>query len=183
MMLPIRLVILLLLLFAGGYATHVAGKRVKEYKVTEKRMTQLKKDLTENDYAFMRIVLDHDHTVTSGSLIVRAGKIIGTGWVGISSALDSSSHAVLNAVNEATNNLNTLSLKGSILYSSTQPCPMCLSLLHLMEVDKIVYFEDSERTSLAGSELQNQWVYGSLLKNAALKWTIPTIVLRPNDLK
>ncbi len=176
-----RLVMLLLLLFVGGYSTHVAGKRVKEHKVNQKRMAQSKNDLTESDFAFMRMALNHDHVPTSKSLIVMDGGIIGTGWNGITSASDPAEHSMLSAVREATNHLNSLSLKGSVIYSSTQLCPMCLSLLYLMEVDKIVYFEDSESPGLSCGGLQNQLFYGSLLKVSSER-AIPEIVLGPNDL-
>lgn len=179
----------MLLLFIGAYATHVADKQVNELRVTKKRMNQLKRSLSENDYFLMKMTLahnnsgsKHDHTPNSGSLIVKGGQVIGADWDGLNSSLDPTTHTVQRAVKEAINHLGTPSLKGCVIYSGTQPCPMCLSLLYLMEIDKIIYFMGSNTVNLTDSELLNQRVYRSLIKTTSER-TIPEIILRQEDLK
>jgi guanine deaminase len=188
MMPVVRIILLMLFLLIGAYATHVADKQVKDISISKKRMNQLKSSLDENDYAFMQMSLNpgnyesaHEHGSTSGSLIVNGGRIIGAGWDGLNSSSVPTDHAALKAVKEASIHLGTPSLKGSVFYSGTQPCPMCLSLLYLTEIDKIIYFSDSDTTNLTPVELMNQRVYGSLIKTPSER-TIPEIVLRHGDL-
>ena len=184
----IRFIILMLLLFYGAYATYVAEKEVKGYRSAKVRMDQLKKDLSEKDYAFMQMALNagklgraHDHTNTSGSLIVKNDKVIGSGWDQSNGLTDPTAHSVLQSVKEACNHLGTTSLEGCVIYSSTQPCPMCLSLLYLTKVSKIIYI-GSDTKDVTDDQLLNRQVYGSLLKDPTVR-TIPEVVLCPTDLK
>lgn len=183
----IRILILMLLLFYGAYATRVAEKEVKRHRSAKVRMDQLKKDLSEKDYAFMQMALNsvelgrgHDPTNTSGSLIVQDGKVIGSGWDQSNSLTDPTAHSVLESVKEACKYLGTTSLEGCVIYSSTQPCPMCLSLLYLTKVSKIIYIA-SDTKDVTDDQLLNRQVYGSLLKDPTVR-TIPEVVLFPNDL-
>lgn len=183
----IRIVILMLLLFFGAYATHVAEKEVKRDRSAKVRMDQLKKDLSERDYAFMQMALNvcklaraNDHTNTSGSLIIKNGKVIGSGWDQSNSLTDPTAHSVMQSVKEACNNLGATSLEGCVIYSSTQPCPMCLSLLYLTNVSKIIYM-GSDTKDVTDDQLLNRQVYGSLLKDPTVR-TIPEVVLFPADL-
>lgn len=62
---------------------------------------------------------------------------------------DPTNHAEMNAIREATRKLQTLSLRGCTLYSTCEPCPMCMSACIWSEVDAIVYgastLEDANR--------------------------------------
>lgn len=184
----VRIIVLMLFLFIGAYATHVADKQANELTASKKRMNQLKRGLDESDHTFMQMLLTpgnsgsgHKLTAISGSLIVRGGKVIGEAWYNLASASDPTEHHALKAVTKARIHFGTSSLKGSVFYSSTQPCPMCLSLLYLAEIDKIIYFMDSDTTNLTADELMNQWVYKSLVK-APSERTIPEIILGHGDL-
>ena len=144
----IKFIILLLFLFYGSYATLVVKSDYKSQSASQVRAKQLKNDLTEKDFAFMNMILNEDddlkkgHTSSSASVIVKNGKIIGKGNGPLG---DPISHAEVQAVSDAHSRLGTTSLNGCVLYSSAQPCPMCLSLLYLTNVDKIVYFMSSDR--------------------------------------
>ncbi|WP_206209101.1 deaminase, partial [Vogesella mureinivorans] len=52
---------------------------------------------------------------------------------------DTTSHAELNAVRQACQKLQRLSLKDCVVYASGQPCPMCLAAMRMVGVEKIVY--------------------------------------------
>ena len=149
------------------------------------RSKQLKKDLTEKDYAFMNMVLNDDDAAlekgevsSSGSVIVKNGKIVGRGK-GL--LVDPISHAEVQAVRDAQSHLGTTSLDGCVLYSSTQPCPMCLSLLYLTNVDKIVYFMPSDAASGTAVQSLNRRVYSALIRHPYER-TIPEVRLVREDL-
>lgn len=189
MMSEIRIFILMPLLFIGAYATYVADRQVKEFSVSRNEIPHVKNALDENDYTFMEMALtpdnsgsEHEHVITSGSLIVKGEQIIGAGWDELNSSNDPTDHATLKAVKEATIHLGTTSLKGSVIYAGIQPCPMCLSLLYLTKIDKIIYFEGSDTANLTDNELLNRQVYRALIKNPSER-VIPEIVLHQKDLQ
>ena len=180
----IQFIILLLFLFYGSYATLVVKKDLEPQRISQ-RSKQLKKDLTEKDYAFMNMVLNDDDAAlekeelsSSGSVIVKNGKIVGRGK-GL--LVDPMSHAEVQAVRDAHDHLGTTSLDGCVLYSSTQPCPMCLSLLYLTNVDKIVYFMPSDAASGTAVQSLNRRVYSALIRHPSER-TIPEVRLFREDL-
>ena len=98
----IQFIILLLFLFYGSYATLVVKTDFEPQRISQIRAKQLKKDLTEKDYAFMNMVLNEDDAAlekgelsSSGSVIVKNGKIIGRGKGPL---VDPISHAEVQAV-------------------------------------------------------------------------------------
>ncbi|MEI6456931.1 MAG: nucleoside deaminase, partial [bacterium] len=62
-----------------------------------------------------------------GAVVVKDGKIIGKGSNRVTSQLDPTAHAEVTAIREACRNIGTFDLSGAILYSTCEPCPMCLS--------------------------------------------------------
>ena len=52
---------------------------------------------------------------------------------------DSTAHAEINAIRMACSKLQTHDLSGCIIYSTTEPCPMCFSAIHWAKIEKIVY--------------------------------------------
>ncbi len=74
-----------------------------------------------------------------GAVIVEHGQVISTGVNQILASYDPTSHAELNAIRQACQKLQRLSLKGCVVYASGQPCPMCLAAMRMVGVEKIVY--------------------------------------------
>ena len=72
------------------------------------------------------------------SLIVRNGEILGSGRNTMFSDFDPSGHAEIAAVREACRRLKTLDLSGSTLYTTIEPCPMCLWAMLEAKVDRLV---------------------------------------------
>ena len=79
-----------------------------------------------------------------GSVIVKDGKIISEGFNKVTSTNDPTAHGEIVAIREACKNLNTFNLKGCDLYSSCEPCPMCLSAIYWSHIDKIFYANTRE---------------------------------------
>ena len=74
-----------------------------------------------------------------GSVIVKDNKIISEGFNTVTLANDPTSHAEIAAIRIACKELKNFSLKGCDLYTTCEPCPMCLSAIYWARIDKIYY--------------------------------------------
>lgn len=74
-----------------------------------------------------------------GAVIVRNGEVVATGANSVTLTNDPTAHAEVNAIREACKKECTFSLKGCTVYSSCEPCPMCLSALYWAGVSRIYY--------------------------------------------
>ena len=74
-----------------------------------------------------------------GATIVKDNKIISEGFNIVTSSNDPTSHAEISAIRNACKNLENFSLKGCELYTTCEPCPMCLSAIYWTRLNKIYY--------------------------------------------
>ncbi|MCD4833187.1 MAG: nucleoside deaminase [Bacteroidales bacterium] len=74
-----------------------------------------------------------------GAVIVKDGEIIARGKNKVTSNNDPTAHAEVNAIREAAAKLRTFDLKGCEIYSSCEPCPMCLGAIYWARLDKLYY--------------------------------------------
>lgn len=74
-----------------------------------------------------------------GAVIVKDGKIISTAHNTVIESKDATAHAEINAIRDASKKLNTHDLNGCILYTSAEPCPMCLSAIIWANIKKVYY--------------------------------------------
>ena len=74
-----------------------------------------------------------------GAVIVKDGEIIANGVNRVTLNNDPTAHAEVNAIREATAKLGTIDLSGCVIYSSCEPCPMCLGAIYWAHIDKIYY--------------------------------------------
>ena len=74
-----------------------------------------------------------------GTVIVKGGKIIAEGWNAVSSTYDPTAHAEIMALRHAGAVLKTDDLGGCEVYTSCEPCPMCLAALYWAKVDRVFY--------------------------------------------
>ena len=79
-----------------------------------------------------------------GSVIVKDDKIIAEGSNEVTSSNDPNAHGEIVAIREACKNLNTFDLSGCEIYTSCEPCPMCLSAIYWSRLDKIYYANTRE---------------------------------------
>ena len=79
-----------------------------------------------------------------GSVIVKNDKIIAEGFNEVTSSNDPTAHGEIVAIREACKNLNTFDLSGCEIYTSCEPCPMCLSAIYWSRLDKIYYANTRE---------------------------------------
>lgn len=74
-----------------------------------------------------------------GAVIVKDGRLISTGGDTVAIDNDPTAHAEINAIRRACSQMSDFKLEGCVVYSSCEPCPMCLSALHLAGVSRIYY--------------------------------------------
>ena len=79
-----------------------------------------------------------------GCVIVKENKIIAEGSNKVTSSNDPTAHAEVVAIREACKKLNTFNLVGCDLYTSCEPCPMCLSAIYWSHIDNIYYANTRE---------------------------------------
>lgn len=85
-----------------------------------------------------------------GAVIVRDGRIIARGWNKVTSGLDPTAHAELVAIRRACRRLRVFALDGCVLYSSCEPCPMCLAAAYWARIDRLVYAATRDDAARAG---------------------------------
>lgn len=74
-----------------------------------------------------------------GAVVVKDGQIVGRGNNRVTSSNDPTAHAEVEAIRDACRNLNTFQLDGCVLYTSCEPCPMCLGAIYWARPDKVYY--------------------------------------------
>ena len=79
-----------------------------------------------------------------GAVIVKDGEIISSAHNTVVESHDATAHAEVNAIRLASKKLGTHDLNGCILYTSAEPCPMCLSAIIWSNI-KIIYFANTKK--------------------------------------
>ena len=74
-----------------------------------------------------------------GAIVVKNGNIIGEGWNRVLSSNDPTAHGEIVAIRDACNRIQSYDLSGCELYTSGEPCPMCLSAIYWARLDRIFY--------------------------------------------
>ena len=92
-----------------------------------------------------------------GAVVVQEGRIIGSGNNRVTSANDPTAHAEVVAIRAACQALGTFTLKGCDLYTSCEPCPMCLAATYWARVDRVFYA--NTRADAAGIAFDDEFLY------------------------
>jgi len=100
-----------------------------------------------------------------GAVIVRTGQIIGRGHNRVVFDCDPSAHAEIVAVRDACRRLGQFSLEGCELYSSCEPCPMCLSAAYWARIDRVYYA--ATRLDAADAGFDDALLYDEMTKPIA----------------
>ncbi len=77
-----------------------------------------------------------------GAVVVHTGRIVGEGCNCVTSTCDPTAHAEIVAIRSACAALGRFDLRGCDVYTSCEPCPMCLSALYWARVDRVFYAND-----------------------------------------
>lgn len=97
-----------------------------------------------------------------GAVIVKDGHVIATGCNRVTLNNDPTAHAEVMAIREACRRLDTFRLDGCVVYSSCEPCPMCLSALYWAGVRKIFYGNTKEDAASIG--FSDKFIYEEIAR-------------------
>ena len=98
-----------------------------------------------------------------GAAIVKDNKIISEGFNTVTLTNDPTSHAEIVAIRIACKGLSNFSLEGCDLYTTCEPCPMCLSAIYWARIDKIYYA--NTRDDAQKIDFDDSLIYSELQKN------------------
>ncbi|MDU8885164.1 nucleoside deaminase [Yeosuana sp. MJ-SS3] len=96
-----------------------------------------------------------------GCVIVKDGKIIGKGNNKVTSTNDPTAHAEVTAIREACKHLNSFQLDGCEIYTSCEPCPMCLGAIYWARPNKVYY--GSNQLDAANIGFDDEFIYKEIL--------------------
>jgi len=113
-----------------------------------------------------------------GAVVVKDGNIIARSGNSVTRDNDPTAHAEINAIREAAKVLNNHDLSGCVIYSSCEPCPMCLSAIYWARIDRIYY--GNNRYDAADIGFDDNFLYEELRKDLKER-TIPIEQLDRNE--
>ena len=113
-----------------------------------------------------------------GSIVVKDNEVIGKGYNSVLSDHDPTAHAEIIAIRDACNRLNSFHLEGCEIYTSCEPCPMCLGAIYWARPDK-VYFANT-RKNAEDIGFDDSLIYNEIALPME-KRKIPMIQLEVND--
>ncbi len=97
-----------------------------------------------------------------GAVLVRDGEVVATGVNEILSSGDPTAHAEMNAIRAASRSIGAAGLRGSRVYASGHPCPMCLAAMRLAGIDRVAYAYSNDEGAPYG--LSTAAIYEDLAK-------------------
>ena len=95
-----------------------------------------------------------------GAVIVKDGKVIGRGNNRVTSDNDPTAHAEVMAIRDACNNLNTFQLEGCEIYTTCEPCPMCLGAIYWARPARVYY--GCSKQDAADIDFDDEFIYKEL---------------------
>ncbi len=97
-----------------------------------------------------------------GAVIVRDGEIVAEGFNMVTSAKDPTAHAEVVAIREACRKLDDFSLAGCEIYTSCEPCPMCLAAIYWARLERMYYANSREDAADIGFD--DAFIYDEIPK-------------------
>ena len=104
--------------------------------------------------------MTHNYGGPFGAVVVKDNTVVATGWNNVTSSNDPTAHAEVTAIRNACKKLNTFDLSGCELYTSCEPCPMCLSAIYWARIDKIYYA--NTRKDAAKINFDDDFIYNEI---------------------
>ncbi len=117
-------------------------------------------DFIQRAIELARQGMDSNQGGPFGCVIVKDGKIIAEGFNRVTSTNDPTAHAEVVAIRQACEVLQTFQLKGCTVYTSCEPCPMCLGAIYWARPDAVFYA--ASRQDAAAIEFDDQFIYDEI---------------------
>jgi len=102
-----------------------------------------------------------------GAVVVKDGKIIAEGANNVTATNDPTAHAEVVAIREACKKLGAFELTGCEIYTSCEPCPMCLGAIYWARPDRIYYGNTADDAAKAGFD--DSHIYDEIPKDPAAR--------------
>lgn len=122
----------------------------------------------ERERRFMQIAVDLSRKGMEegkggpfGAIVVKGDRIIGRGCNLVLSKNDPTAHAEMIAIRDACKRLSSFQLRGCEIYTSCEPCPMCLGAIYWARPDKVYYANTREDASCAGFD--DSFIYDEII--------------------
>ena len=115
-----------------------------------------------------------------GAVIVKNGEIVSTGVNRVTANNDPTAHAEVSAIRAACEKLGTFMLDGCEIYSSCEPCPMCLGAIYWAHIDRLYY--GCNKYDAADAGFDDSFIYKELELDAS-KRRLKTEELLPDEAK
>lgn len=116
-----------------------------------------------------------------GAVIARNGEIVATGVNRVTASCDPTAHAEVSAIREAARRLGTFDLSGCVIYTSCEPCPMCLSAIYWAHLDSIYYGNNKDDAAAIGFD--DSFIYDELALSPLQRRIIARPMMREQALK
>lgn len=113
-----------------------------------------------------------------GAVIVRGATLVATGQNRVTRDLDPTAHAEVVAIRAATRELGDFSLAGCTLFTSCEPCPLCLSAALWARLDRVVYAADRRDAARGGFDDQE---FYDLFRRPRAEWSMAVESRRTAD--
>ncbi len=137
-------------------------------------------EITEQDKAWMREAIRlADESVKNGggpfgAVVVKDDELVAGSANSVTINNDPTAHAEVNAIRAACRKLNTFDLTGCVIYTSCEPCPMCLGAIYWAHIDRIYY--GNTRKDARDIAFADDFIYEELERPLA-KRTVPILPL------
>ncbi len=106
--------------------------------------------------------MNANHGGPFGAVIVKDGQIIAEGWNQVFSINDPTAHAEVQAIRKASAAIKNFDLSGAEIYTSCEPCPMCLSAIYWARIAKVYYA--NTRQDAAAIDFDDDFIYQEVPK-------------------
>ena len=116
-----------------------------------------------------------------GAVIAKDGEIVATGVNRVTALCDPTAHAEVSAIRAATSQLGTFDLSGYEIYTSCEPCPMCLGAIYWARLDKMYY--GNNKTDAKNIGFDDSFIYDELELKPADRKLPSEILLHKEALK
>lgn len=110
-----------------------------------------------------RFAIENNFGGPFGAVIVFNNEIVGEGYNTVIFDNDPTAHAEVNAIRNASKKLKSFHLNDCILYTSCEPCPMCLGAIYWAQINKIYYANN--RSDAASINFNDDYIYNELSLN------------------
>jgi len=132
---------------------------------------------TDAEFLARAVALSREHMENGrggpfGAVVVRDGRVLSEGWNEVTSTNDPTAHAEVVAIRRACREIGDFSLAGATLYTSCEPCPMCLASAYWARISRIVYANTRHEAAAIGFD--DSYIYDEIPLDPAAR-SVPAI--------